>query len=170
MDRSTTLPSRHMRTNRFIIATPHSMANDVSKGIFVKSSGADSIHSRHSAPTVSNCFAVCTSLTCFTYKSCVLLEEPRQTSVYHWVGQHRKKLPGQIWPGKGPIWPDPFLGQTDPESGSNWHEIWVQNVFLTWIPGQSDLVFWSGLTQKWVWQQGTLSGSNPTLEFLEWTS
>ena len=67
------------------------------------------------------------------------------------------------------IWPEPFLGQTDPESGSNWHEIWVQNVFLTQILGQSGLIFWSGLTQKWVWHQGTLSGSNLNLEFLECT-
>ena len=65
------------------------------------------------------------------------------------------------------IGPDPFLGQTDLESGWNWHDIWVKNVFLTRIPGQCDLLFWSDLTKKWVWHQGTLSESNLTLEFLE---
>ena len=56
-----------------------------------------------------------------------------------------------------------------PIPGSDWSGIWVKltrnrvtNVFLTRIPGQSDLVFWSGLTQKWVWHQGTLCGSNLT--------
>ena len=50
------------------------------------------------------------------------------------------------------------FGQTDTKSES-------KNVLLTRIPGQSDLVFWSGLTQKWVWHQGTLSVSNLTLEY-----
>ena len=81
-----------------------------------------------------------------------------------WVSKsgHTLKNPGSDLTRKGSHLARPI-------SGSNWHEIWVKNVFLTRIPGQSDLVFWSGLTQKWVWHQGTLSGSNLTLEFLECT-
>ena len=54
------------------------------------------------------------------------------------------------------------LGQTDTKSESK-ISFWLGfRVSLTWF-------FWSGLTQKWVWHQGTLSGSNLTLEFLECT-
>ena len=66
-------------------------------------------------------------------------------------------------PEKSPMGPDPFLGQTDLESGYKLPESWVQNVFLTRIPGQSDLDsgsvwpgFRVGLTPKWVWPPRTL--------------
>ena len=63
--------------------------------------------------------------------------------------------------------PDPFLGQTRPEN----------QVRLIRNPSQKDIFdsdfvsvwprFRISLTQKWVWPNGTLSGSNLTREFLE---
>ena len=49
-------------------------------------------------------------------------------------------------PEKGSRGPDPSLGQTDPESRSDWPGIWVKKVFLTLIPGR--FFIWKGIFVK----------------------
>ena len=78
------------------------------------------------------------------------------------------KFQGQIWPGKGPLMPDPFLGQTRPESqvrltrNQSQKDIFDSNFVSVWAR------FRISLTQIWIWwPNGTLSGSNLTREFLE---
>ena len=68
---------------------------------------------------------------------------PRATISKAWFHQWWKTItlktpPGQIWPGKGSHGARPISGSDLSGIRVNISGIWVQNVFLTRIPGQSD--------------------------------